>query len=267
MKTSRGTILRYTADRYTVIHVCLVAALQFLLWSQASPGIAALAMLPLLVLTMMSAPIHHNHQHINVFRSPLLNRIFEVPLTMQTGIGPYSWVLHHNLGHHQNYLEQRPGTSSVDESRWTRGDGGQMGRVEYSLHLFFTHQIDIYRVGKKHPKIYRKYLLMKLPIWGTIALLFWLHPLNTLIVYLALPLGTLLHTCWVTYEHHSGLYTDDHNLASRNRSSRIYNLLSQNLGYHTAHHMRPGLHWSELPKFHEEIQSKIPETLVNPAFW
>ncbi|HEX7668323.1 MAG TPA: hypothetical protein VF395_02010, partial [Polyangiaceae bacterium] len=102
MKTSRGKILRYTADRYTVFHVCLVASLQFLLFSQASPGVAALAAVPLLVLTMMSAPIHHNHQHINVFRSPLLNRIFEIPLTMQTGIGPYSWVLHHNLGHHQN---------------------------------------------------------------------------------------------------------------------------------------------------------------------
>jgi fatty acid desaturase len=266
MKTSRGTILRYTADRYTVFHVCLVASLQFLLWHAATPGIAALAMLPLLVLTMMSAPIHHNHQHINVFRSPFLNRIFELPLTMQTGIGPYSWVLHHNLGHHQNYLEQRPG-ASVDESRWTRKDGARMGRVEYSLHLFFTHQIGIYRVGKKHPNIYRKYLLMKVPIWGTIGVLLWLHPLNTLIVYLALPLATLLHTCWVTYEHHSGLHTDDHNLASRNRSSRIYNLLSQNLGYHTAHHMRPGLHWSELPKFHEEIQAKIPDGLINPAFW
>jgi fatty acid desaturase len=94
-----------------------------------------------------------------------------------------------------------------------------------------------------------------------------LNPLNTLIVYLALPLATLFHTCWVTYEHHAGLHTEDHHLASRNRSSKIYNLLSQNLGYHTAHHLRPGLHWSELPAFHEEIRQKIPDGLVNSAFW
>jgi fatty acid desaturase len=266
MKTPRHSLVRYTADRYTVFHVFVFAAIQLVVWRFASPLVAALAVLPLLVLSLMSAPIHHNHQHVNVFRAPLLNRLFEIPLALQTGIGSYGWVLHHNLGHHLNYLSPDP-ANSTDESRWTRSDGETMGRVEYSARLFLTHEIDIFRVGQKHPRIYRKYLLMKVPLYVILAALFVWNPINTAILYAALPLFTLLHTCWVTYEHHSGLATDDHQLASRNRSNRIYNLLSQNLGYHTAHHLRPGLHWSALPAFHESIAHEIPKELVNPAFW
>ena len=40
-----------------------------------------------------------------------------------------------------------------------------------------------------------------------------------------------------------------------------YNIVTGNLGYHTAHHMKQGLHWSELPKYHESIMDQIPEHL------
>ena len=42
---------------------------------------------------------------------------------------------------------------------------------------------------------------------------------------------------------------------------RWYNLCTCNLGYHTAHHIQCGRHWSELPQLHEEIKHKIPAHL------
>jgi beta-carotene hydroxylase len=267
MKSSRGKILRYTIDRYTVAFVLFFFTVQLTIWRFAPPWLAACLAVPLYFASMMSASIHHNHQHVNVFRKPWLNRFFEVPLTLQTGVGPYTWVLHHNLGHHLNYLEQRDHEAGVDESRWLRKDGSKMGRLEYSVFLFVKHPFDVYRVGKKHPRIYRNYLLMRIPLYTLLALLFTLNPLNTAILFVALPLTTLFHTCSATYEHHSGLETKDHLLASRNNTSPFYNLLSQNLGYHTAHHMRPGLHWSELPAFHEQIRTGIPDAHIKPTFW
>ncbi|HEX4338832.1 MAG TPA: fatty acid desaturase [Polyangiaceae bacterium] len=265
MKKPRGTILRYTADRYTVFHVLALAALQFGAWRTGSALIAAIAAVLLLFFCLMSAPMNHNHQHVNVFRAPVLNRLFEIPLSLQTGIGSYGWVLHHNLGHHLNYLA--PTSREVDQSRWWRTDGTTMGRFEYTIHLWATHERDIFRVGRKHPGKFRSYMVMKACLYSVIAVLFVIHPVSTLILYAVLPFLTLLHTCWVTYEHHSDLQTPDHMMASRNRTSRIYNLLAQNLGYHTAHHLRPGLHWSELPEIHRTIEEKIPGTLMNPEFW
>ena len=66
-----------------------------------------------------------------------------------------------------------------------------------------------------------------------------------------------------TYDHHSGLFTDDKYEASRNILGSFYNFSRLNLGYHTAHHIKPGLHWSELPKYHASIEKHIPEALID----
>jgi len=52
-----------------------------------------------------------------------------------------------------------------------------------------------------------------------------------------------------------------------NRENKLFNLLTCNLGLHTAHHMKPGLHWSELPQMHASIRSQIPKQQLLADFW
>ena len=195
-----------------------------------------------------------------------MSRLYDLVLALQTGVAPYSWTLHHNLGHHLNYLNQRPQDNS-DESTWTRRDGTQMGRVEYTIDNVLRHQHEIYRVGLKYPRYMRYWLAMKLPLYGLIGAALWLHPLNTLLIFLVPGFIALTHTIWATYEHHAGCFTSDHLVASFNRDNRIYNLLTGNLGLHTAHHKLPGVHWSLLPQVHEEIKGQIPEGQIVETFW
>ena len=262
----RGTILKYKADRGPIAYVVAVFTLRLVLWTVATPLLCAISVIPLAVLGMFVAPINHHHQHVNTFRSAWLNRIYDVVLAVQTGIGPYGWVLHHNLGHHVNYLNQRP-HKSPDESRWTRADGSQMGRFEYSIDLLLHHQIDIFRIGLRHRRFFRYFLLMKLPVWGLLGVGLWLRPLETVLIFLLPAFLTLFHTIWATYEHHAGCPPTSHLDASRNRESRLFNAATGNLGLHTAHHRRPGLHWSLLPELHEQIQDEIPEELIAKKFW
>jgi fatty acid desaturase len=222
--------------------------------------------MPLVIGSMFVAAINHHHQHFNTFHSSAINRFYDIALSLQTGIAPFAWVLHHNLGHHRNYLRQRPHPES-DESRWTRRDGSQMGRTEYTIDLLLHHQLDIIRVGRRYPKYLRAFLWMKLPLWAVIGFAFYLNPANAFLVILLPGFITLAHTSWVTYGHHAGLYTTDHYDASVNCVNPLFNYLSCNLGYHTAHHKRPGVHWSQLPKIHEEIKHRIPPGLIETGFF
>ena len=147
----RGTILKYKADRAPIAYAVAVLILRVAIWALATPLICAISVIPLAVLGMFIAPINHHHQHVNSFRAPWLNRLYDLVLALQTGVGPYNWVLHHNLGHHVNYLNQPP-HERPDESRWTRADGTQMGGLEYSIHLLLHHQIDIVRSGLTRPR-------------------------------------------------------------------------------------------------------------------
>lgn len=262
----RGTLLKYKADRGPIAYVVAVFVLRLALWALATPLICWVSVIPLAVLGMFIAPINHHHQHVNSFRARWLNRGYDLLLALQSGVGPYNWVLHHNLGHHVNYLNQPP-HESPDESRWTRADGTQMGRLEYTLRLLLYHQVDIVRVGRRHPRLFRYFLVMKLPLWGLIGVGLWLRPLETVLLFLLPAFITLCHTIWATYEHHAGCPGDTHLDASRNRDNRIYNALTGNLGLHTAHHKRPGLHWSLLPELHESIRHQIPEDQILEKFW
>jgi len=264
--SSRGSILRFKADRGPVAFVLLLFGAHVALWWFATPVLAALSIAPLTLLSIFVAAINHHHQHLNTFRAAPLNRAYEIALALQTGVGPYAWVLHHNLGHHLNYLNQRP-HQRPDESAWTRTDGAKMSRVEYTIDMLLRHQSDIYQVGMRHPKYLRSLLLMKLPLYAVLGALLWWNPLNALLIFVVPAFLTLTHTIWATYEHHAGCATTDHFSASLNRNNRIYNRLSGNLGLHTAHHYRPGVHWSLLPQLHAQIEHRIPKERILTSFW
>jgi fatty acid desaturase len=133
LDSSRGSILEYKADRGPVAFVLLGFAVHVAAWCFASPWVAAGSVLPLALLGMFVAPINHHHQHLNSFRSALLNRGYEIMLALQTGVAPHAWVLHHNLGHHRNYLNQRP-HAQADESTWTRRRQADEAR-QYTIDL------------------------------------------------------------------------------------------------------------------------------------
>lgn len=261
-----GRWLRYKADRRSVSFVMVLFAAHAAVYFLASTWVAAAFVLPLAAASMFVSAINHHHQHFNTFHSSVLNRIYDIVLSLQTGIAPFAWVLHHNLGHHVNYLNQRP-HDKPDESKWTRRDGSQMGRIEYTIDLLLNHQIDILRIGRRYPKFLRAFLWMKIPLYAVIGVALWWNPVNALLVILVPGFLTLVHTSWVTYGHHAGHYPTDHYDASVNCINPLFNYLSCNLGYHTAHHKRPGVHWSLLPQIHEEIKHRIPPEQIETGFW
>ena len=195
----------------------------------------------------------HNHCHCAFFKSKNLNIFIECILYFQTGISPHGWFLYHVLGHHEHYLDQE-----LDTARWQKTDGSTMTRLYYTVKTTLRFYPEIVRVGRIHPKELKRFIIMLIFCNCILLVLLLLEPLKTLIVFIIPMLLILLLALEATYDHHAGRPTDNALEASNNNVNKTYNLLSWNLGFHTAHHLRPGLHWSKLPHFHNRISNQIP---------
>ncbi len=197
---------------------------------------------------------NHHHQHVSTFRVPIFNRLLEIMYGLQTGVTSHAWVLHHSVGHHQNYLDQEK-----DESRWMRKDRTVMNQIEYSIITSLTAYPRAWKVGARYPKYRRTFLLMGGITFCVSAVFVWYRPVAGLILFVAAPAFSLFGTAWATYAHHSNRSTESPFVASTNVLQPLYNLMTGNLGYHTAHHYRPGVHWSKLRELHTKIAPQIPE--------
>ncbi|MEM9215235.1 MAG: fatty acid desaturase [Cyanobacteria bacterium P01_F01_bin.150] len=205
---------------------------------------------------------NHNHQHYKFFSRRWANRSLELIMGLHTGIVGEAWVLHHTLGHHLNYLDQ-----SKDESAWKAKSGRIMARLEYTFKVGITAYPIALAVGKRHKPSRRRLIQNIFSTLLVLAGLAYLNWVNTLIIFILPMILLFFVTVYVTYDHHAGLDESDPYKATYNITDRWYNFFTCNLGYHTAHHLRCGMHWSELPRFHEEIKHKIPAHLYRePGF-
>jgi fatty acid desaturase len=260
-------MFRHPKDRLPVFLILGVFAMDLTIFWTAQRW-----WVPVLWSTVMAIPkgwicsFNHHHQHLLTFRQPWLNRLLELVYGFQTGVTSHAWFLHHVVGHHVNYLDQQ-----LDESRWQRPDGATMGEHEYSLRVALTAYPRAWKVGRRYPRARRIFLVMGLLQLVLLGAAFVIRPWNALWVF-ALPMMVSLYlTAWATYFHHAGLQTQDPMEGCYNILHPLYNLATGNLGYHTAHHWKHGMHWSELPALHAELEDRIPEHLYRqpgiPFVW
>lgn len=248
-------LYRFREDRLPSAIVMSIFAIQLATFFLVdSLWVVAGVMLGLLSLSAMPGSISHNHHHVPTFTRPWMNRIYEVILFLEVGIPPYAWTIHHNLGHHKDYLDQEK-----DPANWRLPDGSVMSRIRYDVVGSLRIYPEIWRIGRDYPELFRRF-----KVWGTVSLLALgvfvaLDPVKALVLFIVPMPVMYLGLLDNTYMQHSDLDTSSHLTASRNTTSRLYNLISWNLGYHTAHHLKPYVHWSQLPALDATLASRMPE--------
>ncbi len=252
------SLFRHRSDIPAFLYVAAVFAVQLTVFFAVDSlwAVAACAFV-LTIVQVSCGAICHNHHHVNVFTVRPLNRLFEVVLYLQTGTSPYSWTIHHNIGHHHEYLHP-----DRDPAAWRYPDGRRMHRLYYDFVQAARIYPEIWKIGRQHPVLFarfkRMFLISNLILLGFILL----DPMRALLIFVLPMVALLVLLLDNTFLQHSGLALDNHLVASRNVENRIYNLTSWNLGYHTAHHMHPGVHWTELPALHARIRPDIPPHLI-----
>lgn len=245
-------LLRYPEDRWPLAYTLMVLSVQLgLYFGVESLWVTALCVVLFQPVQAVAIACNHYQHHLNVFKARWLNRVYETILFLQTGTPPYLITLHHNLGHHPHYLEPE-----MDTLRWQGRGLGECLVKNFAGHLTWTRAL-----GRRYPRVYRRMKVMTAVGLLPLAVFFWLDPARTLIVFVGPMLLAIFNVARLGYEQHAGLEMNDHLHASRNIESRLYNLVTFNSGYHTAHHVQPGLHWSRLPEFHRELRDRIPAEL------
>lgn len=256
----------YFRHKEDVLPVCIILMLSFfdfvLYFSISNPSVLFAYYLLMIIPKILICAWNHHHQHSLTFHNPALNRWLELFYALHTGVTTHLWRLHHVLGHHLNFLDQKK-----DESRWQRKDGSQMGVIEYTLIIALTAYPRGYSVGKRHPKKLKTFLRYLVVTFFVVAMLVWHNPVAAIFLFVLPMITSFLFTTYVTYDHHTGLDTKNQFEASYNNINPIYNLLTGNLGYHTAHHFKHGVHWSKLPALHASIAEKIPKHLYQSSIF
>jgi len=251
-------LLKFKADRLPVTIFFTLTLLDFALYFAVDSFwvIAAWWFVMVPIKGLIGAWNHH-HQHLAMFHAKPLNRILEMSFALHTGASTNAWTLHHVHGHHMNYLNQ-----DKDEARWRQRSGETFGFLTYTIVTVATAYQRAYVVGRRHPRLLRSFIGYGLLTLAILATLVAFKPVNGLFLFVFPVITSFVATVAATHKHHSGLDTEDHMEASRNYTSRFRNALTGNLGYHTAHHYRQGLHWSKLPDLHAKIADKIPAEYI-----
>ncbi|MCX6938816.1 MAG: fatty acid desaturase [Verrucomicrobia bacterium] len=219
-------------------------------------------------LAVMSANVKHNHMHRRTFRARWPNLALDHWLGWLTGTTATSILTEHNLRHHGH---------SNTEHDFVRADlvgfRSQLLNVlcffpSAAWELYIRKPLDFRLWWRTNRPLFWRALAEQASLWGIFTTLLFID-WRVALLCVALP---WLHGQWwlVTFNllQHQALAPDDPWHNSRNITGRWFNFFFFNVGFHTAHHLRPTLHWSELPAYHaREIAPRIDPRLVSPHLW
>lgn len=251
--------LRHRADLRTLGFLLAALVLAGGLWS----GMVRhpIAVLGSCFLSFICCIIAHNHMHLPVFRGRVWNSIFQVLLMFGSGQPPTGIITAHNERHHGSPdSEDDFVRTSLVRSRWNVINLMVFPFLSVAA-MFREKPDDLARWKNSRPRLYRQALLERSVFYSIMLLLIALDWKSTL-MFLILPwLVAQLSLVGVNLLQHQDCDTESEYDHSRNVTGAMVNWFLLNNGFHTAHHLRPSMHWSLLPDFHRS--HVIPR--MNPA--
>lgn len=263
-------MLKENADVKSVIYIIITSVLFILLWRSGAAmqqWLWTALYVWFLHMAVSVAVMVHNHKHVPMWRKKWLNVLTDNWLTVFYGFPVFSWVPTHMHNHHRHvntapdytrtwrYTERNniftllsyPTISGKNQQQPVGAYYRQQWTADRAKFWLLTLQIAV------------------LIIWTAAFLLMdWRKALLYVVIPQQVSLFSVLIFNYVQHIHADE--TDEYN-NSRNITGWALNLFLLNNGYHTAHHLHPGLHWSKLPQKHKEIAHRINPELNEVSLW
>jgi fatty acid desaturase len=198
--------------------------------------------------------------------------VLDLSMGLTTGMTASNWRIQHRYGHRRGIDQPyRP------DRAWETARYSALGALSFSIRsiwpTFWRPVAEAFRKGVlkdvKSPINYRwAFVEQSLLILFALSLLAWKPGL---VLTFLLPWYALIAfiSRYVDYLNHYGCDEHSPNPYERanNSLSPVFNRVCNNFGYHTAHHLKPAAHWTELPEIHAKIVDRVPARLLKPFSW
>ena len=262
-KVNLPSVVRHRRDLILVAYALLLLAVR--IWAVLSDA----GFSPILVAgSVLAMPtlwaLKHNALHLPVFVHRRTDRAFLGLLGVLTGTAS-SWtsVVHCDVHHPHN---NGPGD-------WTTV--AQAPRFRWQVARVFTYPVIVAaRLWSERSRYLADKETMARNIVGETVLVLALVALALVVS----PVAALLYVVvpivfgqWfliaMNYLQHADGTVGAELEHSVNDTGRIFNFVLLNLGYHAAHHLNPGAHWSELPDLHRHhVADEVDDRFNRPDF-
>lgn len=258
-------MLRYRADLRTLAYLGFTVTLSIVQWHL---GYVHPILFPLsLFMGITVAVISHNHNHLGIWSSRRLNLATSYVIAAYYGYPAIGWVPTHNQVHHK--LINAEGDSSRAPKLFKRNH--LLALLVYPTLTGLVQSRDVFEFLKKLARRDRRSFwaaisefVVFFAFMGALFLLDWRKAL----VFFVVPQQFALFTIQVfNYVQHVETETGSAWNHSRNFVSPVLNALLFNNGYHTVHHLKPGVHWSRTPELHAQHVAKIERSLLVKSWW
>lgn len=257
-------MLKYKADIKTLIYLSLTTAILFFQWNY---GFHPVVYIISLYLAVTVAVIAHNHNHVPMWKSKILNDITDYWITLFYGFPIFAWTPTHNKNHHK--FNNREGDYTITYRVSEKNNIFTL--LSYPTISSYFQQNPILDYLKflwknKRTKFYLsvfQYVALGIFIIGAL-LLDWKKALLYVIIPQQFALFSVLIFNYIQHVHADEESDFNH---SRNFVSPTTNFLLFNNGLHTIHHYRASIHWSEIPEAHKKIEHLIAPHLIERGFW
>jgi beta-carotene hydroxylase len=253
-------LLRYQADWRSLFFLIVLTFCFAIEWTGFCRG------WPLRVFTcflaIVACNVKHNQMHCRMFHSALLNTLLNYWLGFCTGTTTTDILTEHNERHHGHINEE------VDYVRTTLVNfRSQILNVLFFfprafIRLQLEKPSDLKRWRRTNRLLFWQSLSEKIVLYsGTVALLLLDWKATAIFVLLPWLNGQWWLFTFGLFQHQDMDGESPYN-NSRNITSVWFNWFYINIGFHSAHHFRPGVHWSLLPELHRlEIAPHLDPSL------
>ena len=257
-------LLRYRIDLVSIALVVGVLALQAVALIVPLPW---LTVVPIIVGVRWIHLVEHNHAHLSITRKRSIDEALGWIMFLSGGVPLEAYRIFHVQTHHR-YTNKSADWTSPFAYEGAHFPDRPVNFVYYTLtySLIALCQFTVSVLRRPNSTANRRFFASLAVVGAASVALAYLDAARFLVFFCLPWLVIYLGAPVANWFQHVGCDDRAPETCANVNLSVLCGRFGFNIGYHSAHHMRPALHWSKLAAYHwGEVAAHVPDRFYRPV--